>query len=38
MSGRGVYRFSNADVYTGNFAGGKKNGVGKYNYSNGDIY
>ena len=38
MNGKGVYRFSNGDVYTGNFTGGKKNGIGKYNYANGDIY
>ena len=38
MNGKGVYRFNNGDIYTGNFAAGKKNGIGKYNYSNGDIY
>ncbi len=38
MNGKGVYKFSNGDVYTGNLVGGMKNSVGKYNYANGDIY
>jgi hypothetical protein len=38
MIGKGIYKFNNGDVYSGDFLNGKKHGIGKYIYFNGDIY
>jgi hypothetical protein len=37
-NGFGVLEFSNADVYRGNFIGGKQSGYGEYYFTNGDVY
>ena len=34
----GEFRFSNGDVYVGEFAKNKFNGFGKYKWQNGDLY
>jgi len=36
--GKGVYNYSNGDVYDGQFAEGKKNGNGTMKYACGDVY
>ena len=38
MSGRGVQKFSNGDVYAGDYENGKKHGRGAFTYSNGNVY
>jgi len=37
-SGQGIARFSNGDIYIGDFSNGELEGKGKYEYSNKDIY
>ena len=36
--GHGYEKFSNGDVYTGNYLYGKPDGYGEYLWSNGNIY
>lgn len=38
MHGSGTRKFANRDVYTGEYAHGKRHGQGKLLFSNGDVY
>ena len=38
MHGKGTRRWTNGDVYEGEFRDGKAAGNGKFTYANGDVY
>ena len=38
MSGEGVFKFSNNDIYKGNFLFGRADGYGVFKCANGDIH
>ncbi|MBL0065351.1 MAG: hypothetical protein IPP38_10050 [Bacteroidetes bacterium] len=38
QNGRGIYRTSAGNIYTGPFVNGKYQGKGKMNYRDGDVY
>ena len=36
MHGKGIYTYANGDIYEGEFKNGKKNGIGRFKWINGD--
>jgi hypothetical protein len=38
MHGRGVFKFSNGDIYDGEYKEDLKHGPGVYKYANGNLY
>jgi hypothetical protein len=38
MTGHGIYKYFNGDVYEGKFQDGWRNGFGKMTYANGELY
>lgn len=38
MHGRGVFKFSNGDIYDGEYKEDLKHGPGVYKYANGNMY
>jgi hypothetical protein len=38
FNGKGLYKYANGDEYEGDYVNDKKEGIGSYQYKNGELY